>query len=253
MPLFKPYPPMPDRRAGQAHWWATPQGAYLWRHESALSEAWLERCFGYHAALAGSCACLSKGLPGLRIPHQFSLGMQAADVLARTDALPLAAESVDLVLLHHVLEYADDPHQVLREVDRVLVPEGHILLMTFNPLGAWGIRSLFNPKRRAPWHGRRLGRKRLHDWLGLLGYDIEAEGWAGHGSLSQNHRGEGGVLERWGARFWPVLGMAHVMLARKRVSLPAPIRHRWRLMPVLGVPEQAPAQNRMGKIDGREL
>lgn len=253
MPLFKPYPHSADLLARQAHWWSTPQGAYLWQQESALAEAWLTRCFGYHAALMGLHTGQPAALSGLRIPHQFTLGPRMAEVLAQTDALPLAAESVDLIMLHHVLEYAADPHRVLREVDRVLVPEGHILLMTFNPLGAWGVRNLFNPARKAPWYGRRLGRKRLHDWLALLGYDIEVEGWAGHGCISRHNQGSAAVLERWGARFWPMLGMTHVMLARKRVSLPAPIRHRWSLMPVLGVPDRAPAQNRMGKIDERKL
>jgi ubiquinone/menaquinone biosynthesis C-methylase UbiE len=40
--------------------------------------------------------------------------------------LPLAANSIDLVVMPHTLEFAPDPHQMLREVERVLVPEGQV-------------------------------------------------------------------------------------------------------------------------------
>ncbi|HET20231.1 MAG TPA: SAM-dependent methyltransferase, partial [Chromatiales bacterium] len=170
------------------------------------------------------------------------------DVRGLFEALPLAAESVDLVLMHHVLEYALDPHQVLREADRVLLPEGHLLLMTFNPVGPWGLRGLIQAGRRAPWYGHRLGRKRLHDWLGLLGYDVQAEAWAGHGCLRHFNRTGASQVEQLGARFLPRLGMTHLLLARKRVSMPAPIRHRWNLVPALGVKgRQAQARNTFGR------
>lgn len=210
-----------------------------------MVEGWLTRCFGYHAAFLGLRPELSGDVRGLRIPHGFSLGVRSGDVLGQADALPLAAESLDLVILHHVLEYASDPHQVLREADRVLVPEGHLLLMSFNPMGAWGLRGWFNPSRTAPWYGHRLGRGRLNDWLGLLGYDIQAEGWAGHGWLSRRSVSGDVLLGRATARFLPGLGMTYMLLARKRVSMPAPIRHRWNLMPVLGG-VRATVQNRVG-------
>lgn len=260
------FPPSTDRLEQLAGWWVTPEGAALWRKESAAVGDWLSRCFGYHAALLGLQPALFSdrcGLPdplsgeaaecrpwttGIRIPHRFSLGPREGDVRGLFEALPLAAESVDLVLLHHVLEYALDPHQVLREADRVLLPEGHLLLMNFNPMGPWGLRGLVHAGRRSPWHGHRLGRKRLHDWLGLLGYDVQAETWAGHGCIRHFNRDGDSRVEQWGARFLPRLGMTHLLLARKRVSMPAPIRHRWNLVPVLGVKgRQAQARNTFGR------
>ncbi|MEW6445044.1 MAG: class I SAM-dependent methyltransferase [Pseudomonadota bacterium] len=245
MPVFNAQSVSDDRLAALAAWWDTPDGAYLWGEEAAWCEARINQCFGYHAALLGLNGTRLEGLGGLRVPHRFSLGPRRGAVLARFDALPLAAESVDLVMLHHVLEVALDPHQVLREVDRVLVPEGHLLLLTFNPWGPWGWRNRFHANGMPPWHGQRLGRGRLHDWLGLLGYDVREEGWAGHGCLT-GRGGEGpAMFGRLAERFWPSLGMTHGMLARKRVSLVAPIRHRWSLMPVLGVRNQTPVQNRI--------
>lgn len=241
-------PPSPDRLEQLAAWWATPEAVALWRREDAAVEEWLSRCFGYHAALLGLQPALLSEVRGLRIPHQFTLGPRAGDVRGGFDALPLAAESVDLILLHHVLEYALNPHQVLREADRVLLPEGHLLLMNFNPLSFWGVRRLIHAGRRVPWCGHRLGRKRLHDWLGLLGYDVQAETWAGHGCLRDYNRDGEGWMEQWGARFLPRLGMSYLLLARKRVSMPAPIRHRWSLIPALGIKErQVQARHTVGR------
>ncbi|MDM7322792.1 MAG: methyltransferase domain-containing protein [Gammaproteobacteria bacterium] len=240
--------PSPDRLEQLAAWWVTPDAVALWRREGAAVEEWLSRCFGYHAALLGLQPALLGEVRGLRIPHHFTLGPRAGDVKGLFEALPLAAESVDLLLLHHVLEYALNPHQVLREADRVLLPEGHLLLMNFNPFSFWGVRRLIHGGRRVPWCGHRLGRKRLHDWLGLLGYDVQAEAWVGHGCLRDFNRDGGGWIEQWGVRFLPRLGMSHLLLARKRVSMPAPIRHRWSLIPALGIKErQVQARHTMGR------
>ncbi|MGD9888593.1 MAG: methyltransferase domain-containing protein [Halothiobacillaceae bacterium] len=224
-----------QRLEAMAAWWQSIEGAALWRDESAALEPWLARCFGYHALHL----CLqplvqpqaeTPSLGGLRIPHSFQLGPLAGDVRARFDALPLEAESVDLVVAQHVLELAPDPHMVLRELDRVLVPEGRVVLLSFNPLSYWGLRQLFNLSDKAPWFGARLGRKRLRDWLSLLGYEIEDELWVGHGGLSDAPASLAGLIKNW----LPRSGSVFVVLARKRVSMPSPIRHRWRLMPSFG-------------------
>jgi ubiquinone/menaquinone biosynthesis C-methylase UbiE len=56
------------------------------------------------------------------------------------DALPFDSASLDLVVLPHTLELASDPHQTLREVERVLVPEGRVVIVGFNPASLWGLR-----------------------------------------------------------------------------------------------------------------
>lgn len=240
--------PRPDRLTQLASWWLSPEGRTLWQREAQGIEDWLSRCFGYHALLLGLQPELLEQLQGLRIPHHFTLGPRAGTVRASFDALPLAAESVDLAVLHHVLEYALDPHQVLREVDRVLLPEGHMLLISFNPVGLWGWRALLRLGCKVPWCGQPLGGKRLNDWLGLLGYDVQAEAWAGYGCLAKGRVEHEAWFERWSARFMPRLGITHLMLARKRVSMPAPIRHRWSLIPTLGIKEgQAQARPSVGR------
>ena len=88
--------------------------------------------------------------------------------------LPIESNSIDLVLLPHILEFSANPHQILREVQRVLVPEGHAIVCGFNPRSLWGVRGLFGSVKDEdyPWQGNFIARPRLKDWLTLLDFEI---------------------------------------------------------------------------------
>ncbi len=88
-------------------------------------------------------------------------------------------------MLPHTLELARDPHQTLREVERVLVPEGRVVIVGFNPASLWGLRQglgrvrlgLGLGKQRPlflPATGEFLGYRRLRDWLRLLSFEVES-------------------------------------------------------------------------------
>src|SRR5690625_7466005 len=91
---------------------------------------------------------------------------------AQPEALPFETQSIDLILLPHVLENAYDSHQVLREIERVLVPEGLVIITGFNPLSLWGLRYRLvscAPPLPAPasnW----VSPYRLSFWLGSLSF-----------------------------------------------------------------------------------
>jgi ubiquinone/menaquinone biosynthesis C-methylase UbiE len=96
------------------------------------------------------------------------------DVFCDFRQLPFAAHSIDLVVMPHVLEFRADPHQILREVERVLIPEGEVLITGFNPISIWGLRrALPNCPGHFPWNGHYLSVRRLKDWLQLLGFEVE--------------------------------------------------------------------------------
>lgn len=95
------------------------------------------------------------------------------DLICAAEDLAIAPDSIDAVFLPHTLETADDPHDVLREVDRILRPDGHLVVLGFNPWGWWGLRH-YLARRSFPAGGRRMvSESRLHDWLRLLDYRVD--------------------------------------------------------------------------------
>jgi SAM-dependent methyltransferase len=92
------------------------------------------------------------------------------DLEADSRVIPLASGSVDVVVLVHQLEFSRAPHQVIREAGRVLAPEGHLLIIGFNPYSLWGLRrGLSSRNATPPWSGRYLSARRVADWMMLLG------------------------------------------------------------------------------------
>src|SRR5580698_7465077 len=110
-----------------AQWLATPQGEYVRAWEQERLDNIVADIFGYNAVQLGLPAC--DLLRSNRMALRFTAGTEAGAALtADLTQLPLASSSMDLVLMPHVLEFADDPHQILREVERVLMPEGHVVI-----------------------------------------------------------------------------------------------------------------------------
>ena len=217
-----------------SEWLVTAHGAAIATIEITQVRELLANLFGYHIVQIGD-----PSLPNLidhsRIAHQVRIGCTAelghVDLCAVPGALPLAPNSVDVVVLPHALEFAANPHDVLREAERVLIGEGHLLIVGFNPWSSFGVwRRAIGWRGAAPWSGRFLSLTRLHDWLGLLGFEVERVVRASfrpplaHAQWHQRME----FLERMGGHFWPLLGNVYVVLARKRVALFTPVRERWR-------------------------
>jgi SAM-dependent methyltransferase len=161
-------------------------------------------------------------------------GILASDTLirSRTDSLAIGSDAADAVLLPHTLEYEPDPHEILREVGRVLAGEGHLIILGFRPLSSWGVRHLFARDGFPPGLDRLIGERRLRDWLKLLGFEIvDARRylftlpWGAPAPTSQS------FMERSGELLWPVFAGGYLIKARKRVYTLTPIRPRWRLRP----------------------
>lgn len=207
-----------------ADWFKTPLGLAVLAREQAVLDDIVADIFGFHA--------LQVGLPALpllrasRIPHRMTLAVNAlgeapTSVLALAHEMPFASQSLDLVVLPHVLEFAESPHAILREVDRVLVPEGRLVLTGFNPLSLWGLRQAADWTRdQHPWDGNFISLPRAKDWLTLLGLEVSA-GRLWHYGLpvqSEGWRQRFAFLEPAGDRWWGVAGGVYMLEAIKRVT-----------------------------------
>jgi SAM-dependent methyltransferase len=158
-------------------WFSSPQGNAIrvWEHQ--VVHECIADIFGYNALQIGDDR--ADFLTASRIPLRVHCGGLCGAVRAQPEMLPFASASVDLVILPHVLEFSSHPHQVLREIERVLLPEGHLLILGFNPWSLFGARRwLAQGMNRMgmcaltpPWACQPLSLLRLKDWLALLSFE----------------------------------------------------------------------------------
>ena len=204
-----------------AQWFETPRGRYVLDWEQAQVDNAVDDAFGFHA--------VQVGLPGVdflrenRIPHKMRAGSgERASLAAAPEQLPLASHSVDLVVLPHILEFSDRPHQILREAERVLIPEGQLVICGFNPLSLWGMRrrlgATFGWNKGHAWNGRLLSLTRLKAWLTLIAFELNGGKFGCYAPPVAQAR----WLERWrfmekaGDRWWPIAGGVYVVRGVKR-------------------------------------
>ena len=243
-------------------WLNTPPGRYLLASEASYFNQAVSDIFGYHA--------LQLGLPELntllanRMPHKWlaletpllaqpsqmlagneNLGTTSAGVsspraafFTNSGALPFPESSLDLVVLPHTLELGSDPHATLREVERVLVPEGRVVISGFNPTSLWGMRqrrghlyqrwghdNLFLPKT-----GEFIGYWRLRDWLRLLNFEVESGRFGCYrpALTSQKWLDHFDWMDAAGERWWPIFGAVYFLVAVKRVRGVRLLEPTWR-------------------------
>lgn len=216
-------------------WFNAPLGRSLQAIEANCLRELLPQLYGKLAVQLG-CPGRTDLLEMSAVPTRVLLDVQAhtkqLSVCATAEVLPFATKSVDVVLLPHTLDFSSAPHQVLREVYRILAPEGHAVILGFNPFSLWGVRRLLSRKRGVPWCGRFIGLSRLKDWLALLDFELNRGGMLYYRPPVQHEgmRDRLYFLEKMGNRWWPLGAAVYLVIAKKRVPgltpLPAPWRER---------------------------
>ena len=210
-------------------WLQTPLGRYLLDRLGQHVDRVVTDLFGYHA--------VQIGLPSVDLLRASRMTLRArvareapADLRAAPDALPIASQVVDLVVLPHVLEFSERPHAILREVERILIPEGRLLVAGINPWSLWGIRrGMAAVEAPLPWRGEFISLPRLKDWLSLLGFEVMGGRMACYAPPFSQPRwlDRFGFMEAAGDRWWPFAGGIYVLEAVKRVQGMRIIQPRW--------------------------
>jgi SAM-dependent methyltransferase len=235
---------MSEQIIGMQQWFETPPGRYLLDWEQAEFDRAVADIFGYHA--------LQLGLPALdalaanRMPHKWlALSPGEAEgtqrrpqLLTEYAALPFEENSLDLVVLPHSLELNVDPHATLREVARVLVPEGKVVICCLNPASLWGLRQQRAHLYRRlgfgelflPDAGEFIGWRRLRDWLRLLNFEVESSSFGcwRPAFATEKWLSRFDWMDRMGERWWPIFGAVHFLVAVKRVRGARLIGPAWR-------------------------
>ena len=235
-----------------AQWLQSPPGRYLLAWEQRELDRTVTDIFGFHALQLGLVEL--EALRANRMPHRWVASESLREPAARAGLLPLVDEALstllpmtdgaalhcdfealpfpnqclDLVVLPHALELARDPHDTLREVERVLRPEGRVVILGFNPASLWGLRQSAGHLRQRlggqaplylPSAGDFMSYGRVRDWLRLLGFEVERGRFGCWRPPLRSERGLARLawMDEAGARAWPVLGAVYLVEAVKRV------------------------------------
>ncbi|MGH8672249.1 MAG: class I SAM-dependent methyltransferase [Burkholderiales bacterium] len=226
-------------------WFASPLGRYLLDKEQAYFDEVVADIFGYNAVQLGMPEF--DLLRASRIPYCFkAANAPTVTLYADGHALPIAGQSVYLVLIPHVLEFSTQPHQILREAERVLRPEGQLIISGFNPLSLWGLCGVFQrSKAEFPWSGKFITLLRIKDWLALLGLEVTAGKLYCYAPPFKREKWlrRFQFMEAAGDRWWGLAGGVYFVTATKRVRGMRLIVPAWD-KPLLAKPRLASVGNR---------
>jgi len=224
-------------------WFETPLGKRVMREESQVARAALEDVFGFDLLQIGHWGSEGFLLAAARTQHTTLVAenvVGGVSLCAQLDALPFASDSVDAVLMPHTLELVDDPYAVLREAERILRPEGTLMICGFNPWSGWGARRAL--ARAIDWPAfppgtqRMLSELRLRDWVALLGLDTgKVMGYLGLIPWSSS----GKPADGYSAKPAIMCG-AYLIKAQKRTQTLTMLRPKWRTRSRMLVPAAEP-------------
>lgn len=222
-------------------WFNSPLGQWIQTIEQQLLDQIMPKVYGYHlmqlSVLNG--VCLSQQSP---VTHHFSLGVSEqgnAKAIASFEQLPIEAESIDGAILHHVLEYSTNPHQLLRETARTIIPNGYIVIVGFNPFSLLGIRKKVGQllTRTSHWRCHSLRSNRLMDWLQVLDFEPVSVRYGYHG-LPFNH-GYRSSMDQVCGKILPISGAFYIITARKSVIPMTLIKAPWKKQKVFVIGQKA--------------
>jgi SAM-dependent methyltransferase len=221
-------------------WQDLPNGNIILSAIDEVLKPWWQRFFGYHllkiGALSHEISCQSSP-----IKHQVScfnpliadsVTDYKANIVGELDDLPLLEHSVDVCLLSHVLEFSLDPHHVIREANRALIPNGYLIITGFNPLSLAGLnRVIPYRKKQSPWNEHFFSPMRVKDWLHLMGFEILTDERCLHSSLTgkMNKKGSTSFWHKFASNYLTSFGSVYIIIAKKRVLPLTPIKPKWQI------------------------
>ena len=247
----------------QSEWQAWQQqrlGENLLKNERALLSPHIKRKLGRHlfqVSIAG-CEPIYDSSP---MPYQSFAQISTAgetravqknsSLVIEPCYLPVATDALDGIILHHVLEYTRNPHQVLREAHRALSSGGQLFVVNFNPWSLMGIRRIFTASGKAPWSGHYRSTLRLCDWLKLLGFSVEVVEYAFFSPPlnSQEPDISESWVERYGKKYNCFFGCTYAIVARKHTVGMTPLRETKITRRVLTFPVTEPTTRSIKTID----
>jgi len=222
-------------------WQELPNGRTILSAIEETLQPWWQKFFGYHLLKIGALSHEISCQPS-PIKHQISccdnrsvLSSKIdskANIVGELDDLPLLEHSIDVCLLSHALEFSLDPHHVIREANRVIIPNGYLVITGFNPLSLVGLnRAIPYRRKQIPWNEHFFSPMRVKDWLHLMGFEIISDERLLHSSLSgkMSDHGIANYWRKFASSYLTSLGSVYIIIAKKRVLPLTPIKPKWQI------------------------
>jgi SAM-dependent methyltransferase len=222
-----------------------------WRHEKVAQSLWgreketlahvMPDMYGHHLLQYSTFNESVVTSTTLR-HHYFASHLPNSQLIIDYEALPFRDNSMDCVVGHHILDHQPETHQCLREAARIVVPNGYLVIIGFNPFSTWGLSRLLGRYSLAP-KGHYISQSRLLDWLTLLGFRVEhISGLQYAPPILLKHFP---LLSKQIDRALRYIGLpgagVYVLLARKLVAGRTPIRPQWRALGGRRIPVAVPS------------
>lgn len=207
-------------------WYQTPLGMALLKSELAGLANVLPQIFGYYIVQIGGPNEILLTSPinnRIIINQDTSTPNDALAVKCQLDELPFLPESIDIVLLFHILEFSQKPISILQEVYTTLIPNGYVIIFGFNPCSLWGLTSLWKKSKEIPWIGSWISPKRMRQSLDKIGFNI-GDYKSFYFRPPKNNGEQLLFLEGIGQIFWPYCGATYMFVAQKTVAGLTPIK-----------------------------
>ncbi|MDP0563291.1 MAG: hypothetical protein QS721_13585 [Candidatus Endonucleobacter sp. (ex Gigantidas childressi)] len=217
------------------NWFDSSGGVSILKAEQRSLDCTLQRIFGYYACQVSVAEGLDM-LDNCPVGYHFSLIDTPTEsnclsaIACDANFWPINPGSLDLILLHHVLDIADSPHRLLIEAAKSIMPEGKLVVLGFNPCSLSGVGSWLIPERIKAFKGVKfINTRRLRDWLNLLGFNIEQITYGSYvnplGSFFKKDSEE--VIEKHCAQWRLPFGSFYSILATKEAHCMTSVRQSW--------------------------
>ena len=215
----------PRKHPLSSEWFESGFGRLVALREQRECDRQARAAFGFYALQLGRTECdLLRRSPA---ESRARIAPEKGDFRAESHELPFETESVDFIAAAHALEAAKDPRDALREIVRILRPEGRLLIVGFNPVSVLALRAR---ARGTPWAGKWISLNRVKDWLALLEMTVVEGSFAVFRPPVRNFK-KWAWMEKAGARWWPMAGGVYFVTAVKRRPAMRVIRPRFAACP----------------------
>jgi len=235
----KPYNPhAPSILSVIGTWYNSPLGQQVLQAEQGVISEPLSHLFGHHLVQIGGPRNFNL-VTASPITHQVHLSLAVdstfpdTHIWAAPHMLPLTPESIDVFVLPHLFEFIDDSNALLKTIYQALAPNGHLIILGFNPYSLWGATryiTQMTPLRKqctSPWSGQCLSMYKVRRKLWALNMYTAPPKTCFFRPPIKNIQALNRLLftEGLGQLCWPLCGSVYLLMAQKLIQPLTPKRN----------------------------